>query len=93
MWERFAPVIDFALGKLFLGLAIQRNWIVRQFDFENAFVNGKLNREVFVEFPKYVYPDEKRLHKVMRVKKSLYGLQEAAKIWYELWHRNRRLQS
>ena len=46
----FTPVIDFALVKLFLAVAIQRNCIVCQFDFENAFVNGKLDLGVFVGF-------------------------------------------
>lgn len=82
--ENFSPVIDFTLVKLFLAIAVQRKWFIRQMDFENAFVNGNLDREVIVEFPKYVYPDDVRRTSVMRLRKSLYGLREAPKIWYEL---------
>ena len=51
----FAPVIDFSSVKLFLAIEIQRKLIIRQLNFENAFVNGNLEREVFVEFRKYIY--------------------------------------
>ena len=82
--DKFAPVIDFTLVKLFLAIAIQRKWLVRQIDFHNAFVNGNLEREVYVELPKHVYAENERMRTVMRLRKSLYGLREAPKIWYEL---------
>lgn len=46
--ERFATVVDFTFVKLFLSIAIQRNWKVIQLDFDNAFPNGELHRDVYI---------------------------------------------
>lgn len=85
-YDNFALVIDFTLIKLFLAISVQRKWRIRQVYFDNAFIDGKLEREVFVELPRYAYLDEEREKEVFRLRKSLYGLREACKVWYELWY-------
>lgn len=44
--ESNALVVDFGLVKLFLAIAIHRGWKVTQFDFDNAFPNWKLDRDI-----------------------------------------------
>ena len=58
------------------------NFKLYQMDVKNAFLNGFLNEEVFVEQPKGFqdphFPDH-----VLRSKKALYGLKQAPGAWYD----------
>lgn len=56
---------------------------VKQFDFQNALANEKLDRPVYAELPKHLFSDAKRNTVVMMLQKSLYGLKDASKIWSE----------
>ena len=51
-------------------------------DVKYAFLNGYLNEEVFVEQPK-VFQDPHFPDHVLRLKKTLYGLKEAPRAWYD----------
>lgn len=82
--DTFSPVPDFTVIKLVMYIAKQRGYLRRHFDFQNAFPNGKLDRMVYAELQKTIFGDELRANKVMRLKRSLYGLKDAAHIWYEL---------
>ncbi len=73
-------VIDSKLVKLFSEIAIQRSSNIRHMDFDDAFVNEKLEREEKVEFSKHGYSDKKRRERAMRLRKSLYGILEASKV-------------
>ena len=58
------------------------NFKLYQMDVQNAFLNGFLNEEMFVEQPKGFqdphFPDH-----VLRLKKALYGLKQAPRAWYD----------
>ena len=51
-------------------------------DVKYAFLNGYLNEEVFVEQPKG-FEDPHFPDPVLRLKKTLYGLKQALRGWYE----------
>uniref|UniRef100_A0A834RK08 Retrovirus-related Pol polyprotein from transposon TNT 1-94 n=1 Tax=Sarcoptes scabiei TaxID=52283 RepID=A0A834RK08_SARSC len=75
--EIYSPVVDRSVIRLFLTLASKRRWKVNHIDFGNAFLNGKIDREVYVK-PPAPYHEE---GKCWKLKKSLYGLKQSPKIW------------
>lgn len=48
----FSPVVGYTVIKLLLYQAIRNRWIVRRFDFENAFPSGKPEPAVYNELQK-----------------------------------------
>lgn len=50
-------------------------------DVKNAFLNGELEEEVFIDVPPGF--EEKCEGKVCRPKKSLYGLKQSPRAWFE----------
>lgn len=57
---------------------------MKHFRLQKALLNGELDRPVYIELLKQLYGDEKRLALVMQLHHSLYGLEDASKIWFEL---------
>ena len=51
-------------------------------DIKSAFLNGILNEEVYVEQPKG-FQDPRYPNHVYRLRKALYGLNQAPKAWHE----------
>ena len=80
--ESFAPVVSFSIVRLLLSYASARNYYVHHIDVSNAFLHGNLDREVYMERPKFL--DKSPEHYFCRLLKSLYGLREAPLIWYRL---------
>jgi hypothetical protein len=55
-------------------LALQRNWITKQIDFSNAFVQAPLNKDVYVALPA-MFQDSNGLDPrllCLKLNKSLY---------------------
>ena len=71
--DAFAPVAPMESVCLLLALAAQEGWRVNHMDVKSAFVNDDFKEEVYVHQPPgYVIPDQE--HKVLRLRKALYGL-------------------
>ena len=58
--------------RLLLSIAITKNWSLHQLDVNNAFLQGDLHEEVFVQLP----PDFSRTGdtRVCKLRKFIYGL-------------------
>lgn len=57
---------------------------IKQFDVKTAFLNGELDQEIYMKYPKgFEVPN-----KVLKLKKSLYGLKQAARIWNKTVDKN-----
>lgn len=75
---------NFTVIKLIMYITLQRGYHRRYFGFQNAFPNGKLDRLVCVEFSKAMFGDKLYWGNVMRLRRTLGGLKDAACICYDL---------
>ena len=79
-FETFAPVAKITSIRTLLALANMKGWNVHQMDVVSAFLNGDLLEEVYMTQPKG-FTKEKDL--VCKLHKSLYGLKQASRAWYQ----------
>jgi hypothetical protein len=61
-------------------VAANRGWSVQQLDIKTAFLHGDVDSEVFMMQP-VGFVDG--VNNVVVMNKSIYGLKQAPKIWYE----------
>ncbi|GJZ77235.1 retrovirus-related pol polyprotein from transposon TNT 1-94 [Tanacetum coccineum] len=69
--------------QIFLAYAAHMNMIVYQMDVKTAFLNGILREEVYVSQPDG-FVDQDNLNHVYKLKKALYRLKQAPRVWYDL---------
>jgi hypothetical protein len=78
--EVFAPVARMESVRLLLALAAAKDWQVHHLDVKSAFLNGDLAEVVYVkQAPGFVVKGAE--HKVLRLRKALYGLRQAPRAW------------
>jgi hypothetical protein len=80
--ETFAPVTTITTIMITFTLAVAKNWVIHQIDFDSAYLNASLDEEIYM-----LIPPEHRDYgkgKVFRLKKSIYGLKQAGREWYQL---------
>ena len=84
-YETWAPVAKLASIHTILALATHHDWDIDMFDFHNAFLNRELNdnKEVYMEQPPG-HEDRDPCNFCLQLKKSLYGLKQAGRKWYNV---------
>ena len=71
--DTFSPVAKLTFVRLFISLDASYDWDLHQLDIKNVFLHGDLQEEVYMEQPSGFVP-RKKIGKVCRLRKSLYGL-------------------
>ena len=78
--ETFAPVVKHETIRVLFAIAAQNGMHVRQLDVKSAYLNGELEETIFMEQPEG-FIQQGQEDKVLRLKKSLYGLKQSARVW------------
>jgi len=80
--ETYAPVARIEVVRLLLAYACLSGFKLFQMDVKSAFLNGFINKEVYVtQSPGF--EDHKLPGHVYKLKKALYGLKPTPRQWYE----------
>ena len=66
-----------------LALATLENWHISGLDVRSAYLYGKLDKEIYMEFPEGFHPPHLR-GKVLRLLCALYGLKQAGLAWWKV---------
>ena len=81
--ETFAPVAKFNSIRTLIALAAEHDLELHQMDVKTAFLNGHLDEEIYMEQPEG-FSKKNQEHKVCKLSKSLYGLKQAGRSWYQM---------
>ena len=72
--------------RVLVSCAANFGWKLHQLDVKNAFLHGDLKEEVYMEIPPG-FGTEQTTGKVCRLKKSLYGLKQSPRAWFDRFRR------
>lgn len=83
-FDTFAPVACLVSIQAVLAIAAIKNYEIHQINIKGAYLNGILtsNKVIFMkQLPSYAHPSSP--DKVCRLQKTLYGLKQSGRRWYQ----------
>jgi hypothetical protein len=80
--ETYTPFPRLKAIRILLAYAYAHNIKLYQMEVKSAFLNGYINKEIYVEQPPG-FEDDKKPDHMYKLKKALYGLKQAPRAWYE----------
>jgi transposase InsO family protein len=80
--ETFAPVAKFNTIRCILALGAALDLEIHQMDVKTAFLNGELEEDIYMSQPQG-FEEKGSEHLVCKLKKSLYGLKQSPRAWYQ----------
>jgi hypothetical protein len=84
--ETFAPVAKMNTVRILISCATNFGWPLHQLDVKNAFLHGDLKEEVYMDIPPG-FSTPRTSGKVCRLRKSLYGLKQSPRAWFDRFRR------
>jgi len=83
--ETFAPVAKFTTLRVLLALVAENDWELHTMDVKTAFLNGVLEKEIYIECPEGL---EEKIPRAMvcRLVKAIYGRRQSPGTWYQKIH-------
>nr|ABG22578.1 retrotransposon protein, putative, unclassified [Oryza sativa Japonica Group] len=84
--ETFAPVAKMGTVRALVSCAVNFGWPLYQLDVKNAFLHGDLHEEVYMDIP-LGFGNSQTVEKVCKLKKSLYGLKQSPRAWFDRFRR------
>jgi hypothetical protein len=83
--ETYSPTVKATTTRLLIAVAKRRGLFLDQGDFETAYLNSKVEEEIYMAPPPgFETYDEDGHLQVCKLKKSIYGLRQAARNWNQL---------
>jgi Reverse transcriptase (RNA-dependent DNA polymerase) len=82
-FETYAPVASWNSICMLSIISLQNGWVTKQIDFSNAFVQAPLDKDIYVALPA-MFTNASGIETAqlcMKLKKSLYGMRVAPKLW------------
>ncbi|KAJ0482376.1 putative RNA-directed DNA polymerase [Helianthus annuus] len=78
----YSPVVKHTSIRVLLGLVASNDYELEQLDVTTTFLNSELEEEIFMQKPEgFVVPGKENY--VCKLNKSLYGLKQSPRQWYE----------
>ncbi|KAG8496917.1 hypothetical protein CXB51_008099 [Gossypium anomalum] len=78
--ETFSPIAMFKSIRILLAIAAFHDYEIWQMDVKIAFLNGKLEEDVYMTQPEG-FVDPKDAGKICKLQRSIYGLKQASRSW------------
>jgi hypothetical protein len=79
--KTFSLVIKQVIVKLVFSIMVSHGWMIHQLNIHNVFLNEVLFKEVYMQQP-LGFVDSTFSSHVYQLRKSLYGLKQALRVWY-----------
>lgn len=80
--ETFAPVSSMNSIRILIALAVINRQAIEQFYVATAFLNGRIEEDIYLEPPKGLTVGSGRC---LKLHKALYGLKQAPKAWFTVF--------
>ena len=80
--ETFAQIAKFNTVQVLLSIAVNNDQPFHKVDIKNAFLNGDLIEEVFMDIPSR-FKDVEKKNQVCRLHKSLYDLKQSPRAQFD----------
>lgn len=77
--DTYSPVAKINTFRILLSVANKMDYEVDQMDVKTAFLNGTINKEIYMDLPEELYSEKF----VCKLNKSIYGLKQSPKCWNE----------